>query len=41
MKLFPAFHDLAGKTVVIVGSGEVASRKGRLVAAAGARPVFA
>jgi uroporphyrin-III C-methyltransferase/precorrin-2 dehydrogenase/sirohydrochlorin ferrochelatase len=41
MKLFPAFYDLAGKTVVIVGSGEVASRKGRLAAAAGARLIFA
>jgi uroporphyrin-III C-methyltransferase/precorrin-2 dehydrogenase/sirohydrochlorin ferrochelatase len=41
MKLFPAFYDLAGKTVVIVGSGEAASRKGRLAAAAGARLIFA
>ncbi len=41
MKSFPAFFDLAGKTVVITGAGEVASRKARLAHAAGARIVFA
>jgi uroporphyrin-III C-methyltransferase/precorrin-2 dehydrogenase/sirohydrochlorin ferrochelatase len=40
MKSFPAFHDLAGKTVVIAGSGEALSAKARLAAAAGARIVF-
>lgn len=40
MKTFPAFHDLAGRTVVIAGSGEAVSRKARLAAAAGARIVF-
>lgn len=40
MKTFPAFFELAGKTVVIAGSGEVASRKARLAEAAGASIVF-
>ncbi|MFZ5618875.1 MAG: NAD(P)-dependent oxidoreductase, partial [Pseudomonadota bacterium] len=39
MKTFPAFHDLAGRTVIIAGSGEAASRKAGLAAAAGARIV--
>lgn len=41
MKTFPAFFDLAGRAVVIVGAGEVASRKARLAGAAGARVIFA
>ncbi len=40
MKTFPAFFDLAGKTVIIAGAGEVASRKARLAADAGARIMF-
>lgn len=41
MKLFPAFFDLAGRRVVIAGSGEVAARKARLLLDAGAAVEFA
>ncbi len=41
MQTFPAFHNLAGRKVVILGGGEAAARKARLAAAAGARIVFA
>lgn len=37
MKLFPLFADLAGKTVFVVGGGDVATRKTRLLRAAGAQ----
>jgi len=40
MRLLPTFFDLAGRTVVVAGSGEAAVRKARLVAAARARVVF-
>lgn len=40
MKTFPAFYSLTGRRVVVAGAGEAASRKARLVAAAGARVVF-
>lgn len=40
MKAFPAFHALTARKVIIAGSGEAASRKARLVAAAGAEVVF-
>jgi uroporphyrin-III C-methyltransferase/precorrin-2 dehydrogenase/sirohydrochlorin ferrochelatase len=41
MKFFPAFFDLAGRRVVVAGSGEVASRKARLLIDAGAAVEFA
>lgn len=41
MQTFPAFHNLVGRKVVILGGGEPATRKARLAAAAGARIVFA
>ncbi|MBI2380487.1 MAG: uroporphyrinogen-III C-methyltransferase [Gammaproteobacteria bacterium] len=37
MDYFPAFHDLRGRAVLIVGGGEVAARKYALLASAGAR----
>lgn len=37
MDYFPAFHDLRGRAVLIVGGGEVAARKHALLASAGAR----
>ena len=37
MRFFPAFLDLAGATVVLVGSSEAARNKLRLLRAAGAR----
>ena len=40
MKTLPAFHALAGRRVIVAGAGEVASRKARLAAAAGADVVF-
>ena len=40
MKFFPAFFDLGGRRVVVAGSGEAASRKARLLEAAGARVEF-
>lgn len=41
MKFFPAFFDLAGRRVLVAGSGEAAARKARLLADAGARIEFA
>ncbi len=37
MDYLPLFHDLRGHPVLVVGGGEVALRKGRLLAQAGAR----
>ena len=37
MKLFPAFLDLAGVPVLLVGGGAVALRRGRALAGSGAR----
>ncbi len=36
MRFFPAFFDLAGRRVVVAGSGETAARKARLLVEAGA-----
>ncbi len=41
MKFFPAFFDLNGRRVLVAGSGEVASRKARLLLDAGAAIEFA
>lgn len=41
MEYFPFFFDLRGRTTLIVGGGEVALRKGELLARAGARLVVA
>lgn len=40
MQYFPLFMDISGRRVVIVGGGEAASRKARLVVAAGADVEF-
>ncbi|MEO1312096.1 MAG: siroheme synthase CysG, partial [Pseudomonadota bacterium] len=40
MRYFPAFFDVAGKPVLIIGAGETAFRKARLFAKADARLVF-
>jgi uroporphyrin-III C-methyltransferase/precorrin-2 dehydrogenase/sirohydrochlorin ferrochelatase len=40
MRSFPAFFDLNGRTVLIAGGGDAASRKARLVASAGAQVLF-
>ncbi|WP_263263808.1 siroheme synthase CysG [Pseudomonas sp. RIT-PI-S] len=37
MKYLPLFHTLAGRDVLVVGGGEIALRKSRLLADAGAR----
>ncbi|WP_394203223.1 siroheme synthase CysG [Marinagarivorans algicola] len=37
MRYFPFFHDLQGKTCLLVGGGTIALRKARLLAKAGAR----
>jgi len=37
MRHFPAFHDLQGRLCLIVGGGEAAARKARLLRKAGAR----
>ena len=37
MKLFPLFADIAGRTVAVVGGGDVAARKTAALLAAGAR----
>ncbi len=36
MDFLPLFHNLKGRKVLLVGGGEVALRKGRLLADAGA-----
>lgn len=41
MRHFPAFLDLTGRRVLILGKGEIATRKAALVARAGARVEFA
>ena len=40
MKLFPAFVDLAGRKTVVLGGGEAALAKARLIIAAGGRPLI-
>lgn len=40
MRKYPLFIDLKGRRVPIIGGGVAALRKARLIAAAGARPVF-
>lgn len=40
MKKYPLFIDLKGRRVPIIGGGAAALRKARLIAAAGARPIF-
>ena len=40
MKKYPLFIDLNGRRIPVIGGGVAALRKARLVAAAGARPVF-
>lgn len=40
MKKYPLFIDLQGRRVPVIGGGVAALRKARLIAAAGARPVF-
>ncbi len=37
MRHFPAFLDLAGRTALVIGAGELAQRKAALLASAGAR----
>jgi len=37
MRHFPAFLDLTGRPALVIGSGEIAQRKARLLASAGAR----
>src|SRR5690606_19605407 len=37
MDFLPLFHNLQGRTVLLVGGGEIALRKARLLADAGAR----
>jgi uroporphyrin-III C-methyltransferase/precorrin-2 dehydrogenase/sirohydrochlorin ferrochelatase len=39
MRYFPAFHDLSARPSLVVGGGEVAARKLRLLLKANARPV--
>jgi uroporphyrin-III C-methyltransferase / precorrin-2 dehydrogenase / sirohydrochlorin ferrochelatase len=39
MRYFPAFHDLSTRPSLVVGGGEAAARKLRLLLKAGARPV--
>jgi uroporphyrin-III C-methyltransferase/precorrin-2 dehydrogenase/sirohydrochlorin ferrochelatase len=39
MRYFPAFHDLSRRPSLVVGGGEAAARKLRLLLKAGARPV--
>ncbi|MEO3429061.1 siroheme synthase CysG [Pelagibius sp. CAU 1746] len=39
MRYFPAFHDLTARPSLVVGGGEAAARKLRLLMKAGARPV--
>lgn len=39
MRYFPAFHDLSARPSLVVGGGELAARKLRLLRKAGARPV--
>src|SRR3546814_13974008 len=39
MRYFPAFHDLSNRPALVVGGGEAAARKLRLLLKAGARPV--
>ncbi len=39
MRYFPAFHDLTARPSLVVGGGELAARKLRLLMKAGARPV--
>lgn len=41
MRHFPAFLDLTGRRVLILGTGEIATRKAALVARAGAKVEFA
>jgi uroporphyrin-III C-methyltransferase/precorrin-2 dehydrogenase/sirohydrochlorin ferrochelatase len=41
MRHFPAFLDLAGRRVLVLGTGEVATRKAELVSRAGAQVEFA
>ena len=40
MKRFPAYIQLSDRAVPIIGGGDEAAAKARLVAAAGARPIF-
>src|SRR5690606_36410826 len=40
MRYFPAFHDLSTRPSLVVGGGEAAARKLRLLLKAGARPVL-
>ena len=39
MRYFPAFHDLSARPTLVVGGGELAARKLRLLLKAGARAV--
>ncbi len=39
MHALPLFHKLAGQPVIVLGDGEAASAKQRLVARAGGLPV--
>ena len=40
MKRYPLYLDIEGKRIPIVGGGETAARKARLIAKAGAKPVL-